>query len=190
MAIAPERERPPQPVRWTREQYHHMGELGWFVDARVELVEGEIVEMSPVKPRHWVAVGLVAAALRRAFAVGFVVREETALGLGRSEPEPEVAVIPGNLRDFVDALPQHPVLVVEVADSSLDYDRATKRRLYARHAIPEYWILNLQDDVLEVYREPDIEQENYAPAVVLRTGDRVTPVAAPEVAIAVADLLP
>jgi Uma2 family endonuclease len=158
-------------------------------DDRVELIEGEILTMSPEKSRHSAAVDLTADALRTAFPAGHSVRVQHPLALGQwSEPEPDVAVVVGTPRDYVDAHPASAVLVVEVADTSLLDDRGAKQRLYARAGIAEYWIVNLRDSVLEVYLQP--EGDGYAWSERLSRDAVVAPVAAPAARIAVGDLLP
>lgn len=158
-------------------------------DDRVELIEGEILTMSPEKSRHSAAVDLVADALRVAFGAGHSVRVQHPLALGQwSEPEPDVAVVVGTPRDYVDAHPSSAVLVVEVADTSLLDDRGAKQRLYARAGIAEYWIVNLRDSVLEVYVQP--EGDGYARSDRLSREGVVVPLAAPSARIAVGDLLP
>src|SRR5262249_51704654 len=112
-----------------------------------------------------------------------------------SEPEPDVAVVPGSRRDHTISHPSHPVLIVEVAESSLVFDRAEKGSLYARAGIADFWILNLPDQVLEVYRDPAAAPHaqyghRYGATITLGPRDAVTPLAAPTAAIAVADLLP
>jgi len=112
-----------------------------------------------------------------------------------SEPEPDVTVTAGNPRDFLPSHPAHPVLVVEVAEASLALDREEKGSLYARARVPEYWILNLRDRVLEVYREPSRDASApygwaYGSRQSLAAGEHVAPDAAPSARIAVSDLLP
>lgn len=178
--------------KWTRAEYDRLITLGLLgEDERVQLVEGEILEMSPQSAPHMTAIRLVEEALRAAFGRGFDVRVQGPLALGPdSEPEPDVAVVRGGPRDYREHHPtgQDAVLVVEVADASWRFDRERKGRLYATARIPEYWIVNLESRVLEVYREP--EQGQYARQLVYGAGDTVTPLFSPEARIAVADLLP
>ena len=111
-----------------------------------------------------------------------------------SEPEPDACVVRGDPRDYRDAHPTHPVLIVEVSESRLGFDRAFKGSLYARAGIADYWVVNIRERQLEVYREPvpDLAAQfgfRYARTSTHRAGDHVSPLAAP-VEIAVADLLP
>jgi Uma2 family endonuclease len=141
-------------------------------------------------------VGLVEDALRPAFGPGWVVRVGAPLALDDvSEPEPDVTVVPGARRDYRDAHPTRAALVVEVALSSLMFDRTRKTRAYARNGIAEYWIVNLVDRVLEVYRGPgadpvDPAQPGYGERLRLPPPAAIAPLAAPASSITVADLLP
>jgi len=156
---------------------------------RVELVEGEIVALSPERSRHASGVDLAAEALRSAFGAGFTIRVQHPVALADdSEPEPDIAVVRGSARDYVDAHPATAVLIVEVADTSLDYDRTRKAAMYAAAAIPEYWISNVVEGTLEVHREPD--GRRYRTVFSLDRVSSVVPVGAPGRSLAVADLLP
>ena len=181
-----------QTYRWTREAFEKLAEVGLIdPDARLELIDGEILQkMSPQSSRHATAVLLVAEALRSVFASpAYTVRVQLPLALGPySEPEPDVAVVEGTPRRYREAHPSTAVLVVEVADASLAFDRTRKAALYARAGIPDYWIVNLLDGVLEVHRQP--EGDTYRERLVLPSQERVRPLARPEVEIAVAELLP
>jgi Uma2 family endonuclease len=120
------------------------------------------------------------------------VQVQAPLALGTdSEPEPDVAVISGSRRDYAEH-PQAALLVIEVADSSLRFDRQVKGPLYARAGIPEYWIVNLVDRTLEVYRQPEQRDDawDYRLVQSLRPEESVAPVTLPTQALQVADLLP
>ena len=109
---------------WTRGEYHKLVSLGFFDGQHVELIEGQVVDTQPMGSLHATAVALVARELERAFGAGYFVRWQMPFGVGDlSEPEPDVAVVEGDIRDYVDAHPRTAVLVVEVADTSLDFDR-------------------------------------------------------------------
>lgn len=178
----------PEPRRWTKDEYYRMAALGLFDGIHVELIEGRIIEMSPQLSPHAATVGIVARALEVAFGPGCIARRQTPIDLGESEPEPDVAIVVGSDRDYVAAHPKTARLVVEVSESSLSYDRNDKASLYARAGIADYWIVNLQDRQLEVHRNP--VGDTYADVTILREADSVTPLAAPQATIAVADLLP
>jgi Uma2 family endonuclease len=181
---------------WSRVEYERLVDLGAFVPGeRLELVSGALLVREPQTPPHATAVGLVEDALREALGTGWTVRVHGPIALDDdSEPEPDIAVVPGSRRDHLQH-PSHPALIVEVADSSLPFDRSEKASLYARAGIEDYWIVNLVDQVLEVYREPIADPHEryghrYATAVTLRGEERVTPLSAPHASIPITDLLP
>lgn len=178
--------------RWTREQYENMVLAGIFhPEDRVELINGEILNMAPQSSSHSVAIRLTEDALRLAFGRGHDVRVQMPLALDdNSEPEPDIAVVTGSPRDYLQGHPKTAVLIVEVADTTLALDRSIKKALYARNGIQDYWIVNLRNACLEVYRLPDRQAESYSSQSVLRRGDVVQPVACPNCSIQVADLLP
>lgn len=187
----------PRVRRWTRDEYYQMASLGWFRGKRVLLLDGEIIEMAGQGNWHSIALEMCERVLRDLFPKDrYWVRGQRPLDLpdGSSDPEPDLAVVPGNPADFH----QHPstaLLVVEVSDSSLRLDRR-KANAYAAAGVEDYWIINLPDRVVEVYRDPvpDATAEfghRYGSLVTLRPGDLVIPLAAGKgPLIAVADLLP
>lgn len=184
----------PRRLRWGREEYYRLGELGFFRGKRVELIDGEIFEMPALKPPHVTALELTAEVLRASFGAGYCVRTQAPLDLGRSQPEPDIVVVRGQLRDYV-RHPQTALLVVEVSDSTLSYDRRRKAHDYARVGIADYWIVNLIDRQLEVHRVPGPDPArrgrfSYAEVTVVPATGQVIPLAAPNALIAVADLLP
>jgi Uma2 family endonuclease len=105
-------------------------------------------------------------------------------------PEPDVAVVPGSVSDYDHRHPTAALLVVEVADSSLAQDRVTKRALYAAAGVREYWIVNLRDDRVEIFRAPEPESRRFGETRIGRRGERLSLVAFPDVTVAVDDLLP
>ena len=190
-------EAPVRTRRWTRVEYDRLIEKGVFQPGeRLELLAGELAVREPQGTPHTTGIRLVAQALRAAFGQGWIVEPQLPVALDdESEPEPDVAVIAGTPRDYLASHPERPVLVVEVAESSLALDRTRKGSLYARARLPEYWIVNLNRRVLEVYRDPGPDASAphgwaYRSTQRLRAADHVTPLAAPAARIAVADLLP
>jgi Uma2 family endonuclease len=182
--------------RLPRARYERMVEAGAFGPKdRVELLDGLLVVGEPQGHRHATVVVLVRRALERAFRRGCHVREEKPLALDAlSEPEPDLAVVRGRPLDYLDAHPSSALLIVEVADTSLALDRLRKAELYARARVPEYWIVNLVDGVLEVYRRPARGRPPrggwaYRQVRLLRRGMLVTPLGAPGARIRVARLL-
>jgi Uma2 family endonuclease len=183
--------------RWTRKEYDRLVELGVLhEDEPIELVDGQMVVREPKHTPHVTATALAVEALRDAFGAGWLVRAQDPVALDDdSEPEPDVTVVRGAPRDYLAEHPSRPALIVEVAQSSLAFDRRRKGGLYARAGIAEYWIVNLVGRVLEVYRQPVRSASarygwKYKNARMLKPGATVSPLAAPTARIAVANLLP
>ena len=183
--------------RWTRAEYDRLIELGIFQPGDpIELIGGELMVAEPQSAEHYTAIRKCARALEAAFGPGWDVRTQGPIGLDdESEPEPDVAVVPGNLDDYRSEHPSRPVLTLEVSLSHLAIDRARKGSLYARAGLADYWVLNLVNRTLEVYREPVVDAEapfgwRYARREVFAASGRVAPLAAPTAPVAVADLLP
>jgi Uma2 family endonuclease len=176
--------------RWSRNEYEAMIAAGLFAPGeRVELIDGEILTVTPQGSLHATALRLAEDALRASFGPGFDVRAQLPLSCGaHSLPEPDIAVVSGKPRDFRAAHPTNAVLIVEIADTTLEYDRQGKGSLYARTGIRDYWILNLGNRCLEVYRNPD--KASYRSTSRLLAGESISPVAAPGAKIAVSDILP
>jgi Uma2 family endonuclease len=186
----------PRTRLWTQDEFHRMAELGFFDGQRAELIEGEVVVLSPQKALHFTATDQAAELLRQSFGAGYHVRMQGPLDFGRhSEPEPDVAVVKGARASYRRRHPRTAVLVVEVSDTTLHSDRTRKAGLYARAGVADYWIINLVDRRLEVYRRPAADPEKpyghgYRNATVLTAGQTVSPLAAPSIKLAVADLFP
>jgi Uma2 family endonuclease len=183
--------------RWTRIEYEKLIDIGILRPGDpVELIGGELMVAEPQGAAHYTAIWKTAKALEAAFGPGWVVRTQGPIGLDdESEPEPDVAVVAGSADDYRGAHPSHPVLTVEVAESSLSSDRERKGSVYARAGLLDYWILNLEARVLEVYREPAADPSapygwRYTRREVWDASARVSPLAAPDASIRVADLLP
>jgi Uma2 family endonuclease len=177
--------------RWTREEYDRLVEAGVLSpEERVELLEGDIVRMWPQNPTHAFAIVSAEEALREVFRAGFHLRVQLPFAIGDdSEPEPDVAVVRGHRRDYILAHPSAAVLLVEISDSILDYDRRRKGPAYARADVPDYWIVNLVERVVEVYRDPTPDR-GYQTVQRFRPGESVVPLSAPHVSVAVDNLLP
>jgi Uma2 family endonuclease len=147
----------PSVRRFTVDEYHRMIETGVLSENdRVELLDGWILEMSPIGPPHASCIRLLAALLQESIPDGWFVSARSPVTMNNGEPEPDLTVVRGGLRDYLD---RHPgpadvALVIEVADSPLGYDRLQKKPQYAAAGIPEYWIVNLVDRTLEVHRDP------------------------------------
>lgn len=183
--------------RFNRREYRQMLEHGLLdEDDPVELLDGLLLVKEPQHSPHRTAVVLVARAVERAFGEDWFVQVQSPIILDdRSEPEPDVCVVSGSPRDYVDAHPTRPGLVVEVAASGLAVARGRKARAYARAGVLDYWIVNLIDRVVEVHREPARPGSarrvwRYAAIESLGAARAVSPLAAPAARISVADLLP
>jgi Uma2 family endonuclease len=183
--------------RWSRVEYDTMIDKGVFrSDERLELLGGELVVREPHGGPHAFAIELAHKALRTAFGPEWRVRVLLPVALDEeSEPEPDVSVARGPLRHGSEPKPSRLALVVEIAASSLALERDFKGSLYARAPVPEYWIVNLNGRVLEVYRDPGPDASAlygwaYRTLLTLGPDDHVTPLAAPSAHILVADFLP
>jgi Uma2 family endonuclease len=183
--------------RWSRVEYERLIEQGIFgPDERLELIGGELVVREPQGNPHALAIELVDHALRAAFGAGWRIRCQLPVNLDdESRPEPDFSVVQGTAREAAVPVPSRPVLIVEVAQSSLAFDRTTKASLYARASIADFWIVNLTSRLLNVYREPGPAPGSpfgwhYQAVQSLAAGDLISPLAAPHARIAVAELLP
>ena len=186
----------PRPYRWSREQFFQMLELGWFQDERVELIGSEVIEMAAQLDLHLASVTLTGDALRAAFGSGYWVRIQGSLDLSpHGIPSPDLAVTPGSPQGAPRTISKSALLVVEVSDTTVAYDRYHKMSLYAVSGIADYWIVNLVQRQLEVYRDPVADSTQlfgfrYNSRTILDPPDKVSPLAAPQASITVADLLP
>jgi Uma2 family endonuclease len=177
--------------RFNVADYYRMAETGVLPpDARVELIDGEIIDMSPIGSFH----GGVTKRLIRAFTASqkdrWIIGVQDPVHLDdHSEPQPDFTLLKPSSDSYVNRHP-HPddvFLLVEVADSSLAVDRDEKLPLYGRAGIAEVWIVNLIDRTIEVYREPNFD--GYGAKTILRAGDTAAPLAFPDVLVDVAALL-
>ena len=164
----------------------------------MELIRGEILEMSPIGWSHALATGLVAEVLARVFSTSHFINEEKPLALSGSspgtEPQPDVAVVPGSRRNYA-SHPGTAALIVEVADTTLAYDTTTKAELYATAGILDYWVLDLEGKRLLIFRDPvqlpaGLEASAYRKHISLGPTDTIAPLEAPNCDVTVSDLLP
>ena len=180
--------------RFSVEEYHRMATAGVFGrderDERVELIRGVIRRMSPKGRRHIIAVSkatelfvLVLTGRARVYVHDPMTTERL-----WSEPEPDLCIVSSPDPQTYGTPEAKPVLVVEVSDSSLEYDQTAKASLYADAGIPEYWIVNLVNDVVEVYRDPG--DGNYRSRTIAGREEAIRPLAWPELEIKTRDLLP
>lgn len=173
------------------DDYHRMAADGLFSeDDRVELIEGEIVEMTAIGNRHSGSVRRLIHLFSQQFGGRVIVDAQDPVRLGDwSEPEPDLTLLVWRDDFYVPVGPTAAdvVLLVEVADSSVGFDRGVKAPLYARHGVREYWLIDLPAGVLEVRRRPG--PDGYREVRRLRRGEAITLEAFPEVDLAVSDLL-
>jgi Uma2 family endonuclease len=184
----------PQPVVFTRNEYHALDSAGLFRNQRVELVRGVIVQESPMNPPHATGVRLATIELVKWFGAGYDVRVQLPLSFGPTdEPHPDLAVVTGSARDYAIDHPHSAVLVVEVADETLFEDTTTMAELYATFGIADYWVVDVANRHLHVFRDPapiTAGATAYRTHLTLSPADRVSPLAAPLASIIVGDLLP
>ncbi|MBK7581214.1 MAG: Uma2 family endonuclease [Myxococcales bacterium] len=173
-----------RPLR--RAEYEKLVELGAFHDEKLELLYGALVEMSAIGPPHSSAVQKLTVLLVRALSERAAVRVQLPFAaLDHSEPQPDFAVVPQ--ADYDTEHPATAWWIIEVADSSLPTDRGMKQRLYAESGVPEYWVVNLVDRVIEVFTEPIAGA--YTTATSHQKGEAVTPRQFPDVQLRVDDVI-
>ncbi len=177
--------------RFTVEEYEQLVQVGILADdERVELLEGELIEMSPINLSHVLAVNRLTHLLALRLAQRAVLSIQNPVRLTkRTMPQPDVALWRLQQDEYRSGLPgpEDILLIIEVADSSIEYDRGGKSLLYARAGIQEYWIVNLPEKVLEVHRQP--REGLYRSILRLTTGDEVDLLAFPDATFSVAAIL-
>src|SRR5262245_30358899 len=189
---------PSAPARkWTRLEYDRLVEAEFLGPAdRIELLGGHMIVKEPQHSPHATSIRHVQRTPTAAFGPGWDVRAQAPVALDdEPEHEPDVSVVPGDPRDYRDAHPDRPALIVEVALSRLRFDREHKGSLYARAGIADYWIVNVPNRRVEIYREPLADETaafgwRYGRSITLGPDERVAPLAAPQASILVAELLP
>jgi len=185
----------PQRYRWTCDQFHQFGDRGLFDGRRAMLIDGEILTMPMAAPPHVTSLHLVAKFLDRTFP-DFYVRNQSALNVGtENDPGPDLAVVPGSIRDYATRQATTAILVVEIADSSLSFDRGPKSNLYAAANVQEYWVLDVNGRQLFIYREPvaDVDAPRgwrYTTMQTFAETERVSPLVAPQASVLLSELLP
>lgn len=189
----PKREFGVRRFRWTVDDYEKLAALKVFWNRRVQLINGEIIEMAPHDPSHANSIEELDRLLRIIFDDRYRIRSQLPLSIdGRSLPEPDLAVLPQGPKG---SHPNEALLVIEVSNTTLDFDRKVKTPLYASALIPEYWICNIPDRQLEVHRRPEPDPKrpgkfHYAEVAIVPADGFISPLAKPEARIAVSDLLP
>ena len=174
------------------DEYHRMIEAGILdEDEKVQLIDGMLVAMTPQGRPHAYVIQWLTRQLVRALGDDFELLPQLPLTLSASsEPEPDLAVVRAQDAASRTHHPATALLVIEVSGDSLRFDRRTKAALYARAGIPEYWIVNLEDASIEVYRDPEAASGIYRQTLVVRRGETLTAAAVPGVQVDVAPLFP
>ncbi|WP_374688927.1 Uma2 family endonuclease [Promineifilum sp.] len=177
--------------RFTVTEYLRMAEVGLLAeDDRVELLWGEIAEMSPINIAHTSTLNRLVWVLTNALGKQAIVSVQNPVQLsGESLPQPDIAVLRFR-EDFYSehhAQPEDILLLIEVADTSLSYDRRVKGALYGSAGVPDYWIVNLSARQIEVYREP--RPDGYRTITIYAPGEMLSPLAFADVALNVREIL-
>jgi Uma2 family endonuclease len=184
MTVAPARH------RFTVDDFHRMGKAGMFLGQRVELIEGEILDMSPIGRRHNATVDFLNRAFVRMLDDKVIVRTQGSVRLSDiSEPQPDLVLLRPRA-DFYsgrDAAPCDVLLVVEVSDTTLLYDRNRKAALYARAGIPECWIIHLSGRRVLVFRQPG--PRGYRERFEVASGGVISPITFPGLLLSVDEIL-
>ena len=190
-AILPEEAAVTPRKLWTRKEYRHLIEIGVLEDGKVELVNGEIWDKMAHGRRHVATVTFVSTALGRIFDPNCIQSQSSLPVTEYGDPEPDVTVMARTLDKYIEEEQltlDEMLLVVEVSDSTLRADLAGKVRQYGSAGIPEYWVADIPNRLLHVFREPT--ETGYASQTNLTPEDEVRPLAAPDAAVRVSDLLP
>jgi Uma2 family endonuclease len=158
--------------KWTIEEYNRASKLQLFrPDERLELIEGDIIVMSPKGTAHVICCQKLLRSLRFNLASEYDFQCQDPIQIGDSEPEPDLVIVRANLDRIPTA--EDTLIVIEISDSTLKYDRETKGKVYAKATIAEYWIFNLIDNILEIYLEPEFESERYKTKLEYKSSDRI-----------------
>jgi len=180
----------PFPRRFTVDEYHRLLEVGVIQkDEHVQLIEGMIVQTAPPKAGHATVLERLSRTLVKALAGRYRIRTQLPLTFIDSEPEPDVAVAaPLAADETAENHPRGALLVVEVSEGSVAYDRSVKARIYARAGIPEYWIVNVKDGTVEISRDPQPASGRYLTGLTAKAGDTLTLASVPDLSVPVAAL--
>lgn len=186
----------PTPLRWTCDAFHDLCSTGVFTGRRAILIDGVIITMALPNPPPNTSLFLTQDLLRAIFTAGYHVRSQVAFDVGtNNDPGPDLAVVTGGIRDYATRQATSAVLVVEVSDTTLFMDTTTKAELYATAGVPDYWVIEVENRVLLVFRDPvplptGLGANAYRTHFTLGPNDRISPLAAPSHSLAVADMLP
>lgn len=186
----------PTPLRWTCDAFHDLCSTGVFSGRRAMLIDGVIITMALPNPPHNTSLNLAQDLLRGIFTTGYHVRNQQAFDVGmNNDPGPDLAVVPGSIRDYSNRQATSAVLIVEVSDTTLFMDTTTKAELYATAGVQDYWVIDVENRLLLVFRDPvplptGLGATAYRTHFTLGPTDIISPLAAPNSSITVADMLP
>ena len=186
----------PKPYRYSITEYRKQGAAGAYGDHKTMLINGEVYILAQPAPPHNLSLGKTDDLLRTIFTTGFHIRNQMALDVGtKSDPSPDLAVVPGSREDYATRQATTAVLVVEVSDSSLFMDSTTKAELYATAQVPEYWVIDLENRRVLVFRDPvslpaGLGATAYRSHSTYDPNESFSPLAVPHAVIRVSDLLP
>ena len=182
----------PERRKFTVDEYYRMAEVGILhPDERVELIDGEITLMAPIGSRHGSGVARVTTQFVNRSAGAVQVWPQNSVHLGEDlELQPDIAILNPREDTYAESNPRpgNILIIIEVSDTTLSYDRDVKSRIYAEANVPETWIMNLPEDCIEAFTQPG--SDGYAQHAIYRRGDTISPSTLPDVQFAVEDLLP
>ena len=175
-------------AKWTLQDYHRMIETGILCDRQVQLIDGEIIEMAPEKPLHRFTNHNTAQYLRQLLAQKAEIFEAHPITLSNSEPEPDVAIVSLPNTKYITRHPNSSDIywLIEISDTTLNYDLTTKKQLYAKESIAEYWVIDLPNKALKVFRQPI--NNNYSVELELNSGI-ISPLSFTDIVIEIEQLL-
>jgi Uma2 family endonuclease len=178
-------------VKFSLAHYHHLIALGLLADHRVELLEGEIVRVAPMNPPHIGRLFFFSRHLPRVLPEGYDFCSQIPVIFTHSEPEPDVILVKGLPAEYGDYKPSAAdvQLIIEISDSTLAIDQGRKLALYAEASIPEYWIIDLDHDLIHQYSDPQPATRTYGTYKLLQRGDTLRSVHLPAVTFGVSDIL-
>jgi Uma2 family endonuclease len=181
----------PTRIRITTDRYQKMVATGVLTKCdRVELIEGEIVDMAPIGPKHAAVTSRLTRLFIRELGNSAIVSPGGPVNLGDlSEPQPDVLVLKPRADDYSSKIPEATdvLLLIEVSDSTLTFDQSTKLSLYARYGVSEYWVVDVEGQRIVVYREP--AAKGYVCKLEFSAPNTVSPQAFPDLKVAVGEIL-
>jgi Uma2 family endonuclease len=177
---------------WTVQDYHQMSDLGILDPTeRTELIAGQIVLMTAKGTPHVITLQLLATNIQDRLGKSALIRTQDPIRLDNfSEPEPDLAIVKGTILDYAEhhPVPEDIYLVIEVADSTLKQDCEVKDKLYARSNIPEYWVVDINNRQVRIFRDPT--PTGYGSQLILTETHSVSPLAFPEIVLSIDSILP